>query len=54
MKGTERVELDWRRVGGFQPSKHAIKYTCRVETPVKSAEKSIVIKPRVLTPGSIS
>ncbi|KAM7540131.1 hypothetical protein Aperf_G00000043161 [Anoplocephala perfoliata] len=43
---TEEIELDWRRVGGFQPSKHAVKYMCNVKTPTETVQKSIIITPR--------
>lgn len=47
-KDTEEVELDWRRVGGFQPSKHSVKYVCTAKTPKQTVTKSIEIKPRPL------
>nr|CDS23619.1 basement membrane specific heparan sulfate [Echinococcus granulosus] len=50
---SERVELDWRRVGGFQPSKHLENYTCEVRTPTRTVEKSVVIKPRLPPEGLI-
>ncbi|KAL5112095.1 Basement membrane-specific heparan sulfate proteoglycan core protein [Taenia crassiceps] len=46
LEDSEKVELDWRRVGGFQPSKHLGKYTCKVQTPTWTVEKSVTIKPR--------
>ncbi|VDN95905.1 unnamed protein product [Rodentolepis nana] len=45
-KDTEEVELDWRRVGGFQPSKHAVKYVCTAKTPKGTVTKTIEIKAR--------
>lgn len=48
VKDAEEVELDWRRVGGFQPVKHSVKYVCTVKTPMQTVQKSIEIKPRPL------
>ncbi|VDM16600.1 unnamed protein product [Hydatigera taeniaeformis] len=52
LEDSEEVELDWRRIGGFQPSKHLGRYTCKVKTPSWTVEKSVVIKPRPLPEGS--